>query len=134
MGHRSNTLFAEKVAGLARPTNRWPAWVVTGGGLGFLRPAPGSWGTVGPALVYWLLIASGVPDPLRSLVLLAGAVLAGVLLIKYGVWACAYFQKIDPGQVVLDEFAGFWIACAFVPVPQRLGHGALNTWFVTAGI
>lgn len=134
MGHRSNLLYAEKVATLARPAHAWPRWIVTGGGLGFLKPAPGSWGTVGPALIYWAALYFGSADPGRSVALLAGAAAAGGLLIYFGRWACAYFQKIDPGQVVLDEFAGFWITVAFVKVPERLAHGAGGTWLFTAGL
>ncbi len=134
MGHHSNEAYAAKVAGLPRPTNTWPRWVVSGGGLGLLRPAPGSWGTLGPAGLYWVAIACGFRDPLRSVVFLAAAVVTGALLIYFGKWACAYFQKIDPGSVVLDEFSGFWIAAAFVPVPARFGNGWWNTWLFTAGL
>ncbi len=55
-------------------------------------------------------------------------------LIYFGKWACAYFQKVDPGSVVLDEFTGFWIAAAFVPVPDRFAHGWWHTWLFTAGL
>ena len=134
MGHTSNTRYAAKLAGMPRPSNTWPRWLVTGGGLGFLKPAPGSWGTVGPALVYWLMLSYHLPDPWRSCILLAGALAASTLLIIYGQWACAYFQKIDPGQVVLDEFAGFWITCAFVKVPETLAHSAGMTWLFTVGL
>src|SRR5215469_17467419 len=102
MGHRSNKLFAEKVAALPRPASSWRKWVVTGGGLGFLRPAPGSWGTAGPAALYWCAIAGGIGDPLRSILFLLAALAASITLVRLGVWACAYFQKPDPGQVVLD--------------------------------
>lgn len=134
MGHKSNALYAAKLAGMPKPTNRWPRWIVTGGGLGFLKPAPGSWGTLGPAIIYWLALYYGWMDPGRSWALLGGALVASVLLIYYGKWACAYFQKIDPGQVVLDEYAGFWITCAFVTVPERFAHGAWATWLFTAGL
>jgi len=134
MGHHSNEAYAAKVAGLPRPTNSWPRWVVSGGGLGLLRPAPGSWGTVGPAALYWLALLYGLGDPWRSIWCLVGAIITGVLLIYYGKWACAYFQKVDPGSVVLDEFSGFWITAAFVPVPERFSHGFWPTWLFTAGL
>jgi phosphatidylglycerophosphatase A len=134
MGHSSNQRYAAKLAGMPRPTQTWPRWIVTGGGLGFLRPAPGSWGTAGPALLFWLALWLNVPDPTRSLVFLAGAAIASVLLIRYGRWACAYFQKIDPGSVVLDEFAGFWVTCAFVRIPPSLAHSAGGAWLFTAGL
>jgi phosphatidylglycerophosphatase A len=117
VGHASNEKYAARVAALPMPKNRWPAWIVTGGGLGFLKPAPGSWGTCGPAVIYLLLLFGGVGDPLRSVLCLIGAAITGALLIYFGVWACAYFRQPDPGQVVLDEYAGFWVAVAFVPIP-----------------
>jgi len=113
---------------LPRPTNSWPRWVVTGGGLGLLRPAPGSWGTLGPAAVYVLARYLGMPDPWLSFLLLVLALVAGALLVRLGPWACAYFQKMDPGQVVLDEYAGFWITVAFLPVP------AWAKWASTGGL
>lgn len=134
MGHHSNTKYAQKVADLPVPANSWPKWIVSGGGLGFLRPAPGSWGTAGPAAMYWLALVYGAHHHRLgfSLVLLAGALVASVLLIRYGYWACCYFRRIDPGQVVLDEFAGFFITCAFVPVPAWFQADALHLWYWTA--
>lgn len=134
MGQHSNKALAQRVAALPPPTHTWPRWIVTGGGLGFLRPAPGSWGSALPALVYWLLLATHVADPLRSEICLAGAVLAGLLLVLLGRWVCAYFHQPDPGAVVLDEFTGFWIACAFVPVPPHFTRTWWGSWLVAAGI
>ncbi len=43
--------------------------------------------------------------------------IAGGLLIAYGKWAAAFFREPDPGSVILDEYAGFAVTIAFVPVP-----------------
>ncbi len=80
MGHHSNKEYAAKVAGLPKPTNSWPRWVVSGGGLGLLRPAPGSWGTLGPAALYWIALACGMGEPNRSILCLVGAVITGIRL------------------------------------------------------
>ena len=117
MGHRSNTLYAQRVESLPAPTNSWPKWIVTGGGFGLLRPAPGSWGTIPPAAVYGFLLLFQVAEPWRTLALGIGALVSAVLLIAYGPWACAYFRRPDPGQVVLDEFVGFFLTAMIMPAP-----------------
>jgi len=134
MGHHSNKEYAAKVAALEKPKETWPKWIVTGGGVGFLRPAPGSWGTIPPAALYWVLLMAGVGEFTRTLVMLVFALVAAVLLVRWGRWACAYFQQIDPGSVILDEYVGFSVAVAFVPMENLAGIGTdpWRTWLVTA--
>ncbi len=80
-------------------------WVATWGGLGFLRPAPGTWGSVG-ALPFGFIFYSigGV---------FAVAVLAAVI-IYVGLWACRKFEEKtgehDSKMIVIDEVAGQLIA------------------------
>ena len=105
MGHKSNQQLANRVAALPRPTTSWQKWIVTGGGVGFLRPAPGSWGTCPPALLFFLMLLAGWDITRRSLALLGFGMIAGGLLIAYGKWAAAYFREPDPGSVILDEYA-----------------------------
>ncbi|MFN6999237.1 phosphatidylglycerophosphatase A [Elioraea tepidiphila] len=76
-------------------------------GAGFLRPGPGTWGS----------IAALVPG--AALLALAGplAVAAGaVLLTALGVWATtrelARTNDADPQWIVIDEAAGMWVALA----------------------
>ncbi len=131
MGHKSNQQLADRVAALPRPTTSWQKWIVTGGGVGFLRPAPGSWGTCPPALIYFFMLLANFPDPRRSLALLGFGMIASGLLIAYGKWAAAYFREPDPGSVILDEYAGFAVTIAFVPLPTWFtdhGTGGLFLW------
>jgi phosphatidylglycerophosphatase A len=110
----------------------WFKWVISGGGLGLLKPAPGSWGSCGPALIFWGLLYFSTPDPLRSMICIVGVIIVSVLTILLGPWACRYFEKPDPGPVVLDEFAGYWVACLFLPTPQVvLGH-LWYSWLMAA--
>jgi phosphatidylglycerophosphatase A len=135
MGHKSNKALAERIDALPRPTATWPKWIVTGGGVGFLRPAPGSWGTVPPAILFLALLLAGVSDPQRSFLLLAFGAIASVLLILYGKWAAAYFRQPDPGSVILDEYAGFAVTIAFVPIPEWcISHGNLGLFLFTAAL
>src|SRR4051812_20212535 len=135
MGHKSNKELAERVASLPVPANSWPKWVITGGGVGFLRPAPGSWGTAVPAALFFGMLLLGVPDTLRACLLLGFGLIASVLLITYGKWAAAYFREPDPGQCILDEYAGFAVTVAWVPIPAWCQtHGTWGLFLFTSGL
>jgi phosphatidylglycerophosphatase A len=135
LGHKSNKALAARVESLPTPESTWPRWIIAGGGPGFLRPAPGSWGTALPAALFWLALVAGIHDPLRSLLFLAFGLVAGVLLIVYGKWAAAYYRQPDPGTCVLDEYAGFALTVALVPVPPWcVAHGAWGLFLFTAGL
>ena len=80
-------------------------WIVSLGGVGFLRPAPGTWGS---AVV--LPIAWAGPG--------AAAVLA-LALLMLGLWALRRLPETgaDPGWVVIDEGAGMALTLAAVAGP-----------------
>lgn len=80
-------------------------WLATWFGLGFLKPAPGTWGSLG-ALPFGLLLIHG-----------AGlkALLAGIIIITaLGVMVSKQFEMAsgvhDSKMIVIDEVAGQWIA------------------------
>lgn len=112
----------------------WRKWVITGGGLGLLKPAPGSWGTCGPALIFWLLLGSGIPDPQRSAICGSGVLLAAILTVRLSPWAIGYFGDDDPGSVVLDEYAGFWLATVALPLPAGVVGNWWHAWLMTAAV
>ncbi|MGC9259503.1 MAG: phosphatidylglycerophosphatase A family protein [Phycisphaerae bacterium] len=112
----------------------WRKWVITGGGLGLLKPAPGSWGTLGPALLFWILLWAKLADPWRSMVCLMGAIITGMLTVQLSPWAIRYFGRADPGPVVLDEYCGYWIACLFLPLPVLATSSLWHAWITTAGV
>lgn len=84
--------------------------VATIGPVGFLRPAPGTWGSVAG-------IASGV-----ALVTLAPFALeiAIILLAVIGTHAASAYQhqtgKKDASEVVVDEVVGQWIPLLVIPI------------------
>jgi len=85
-------------------------------GLGLLRPAPGTWGSLPPVLlaagVYLIKPgSSGTIDLILCITLLASSV-ACVLDASR---AETYFGKKDPGQVVADETAGQCLVLLFLP-------------------
>ena len=73
-------------------------------GVGYLRPAPGTWGSAAALPLAWVLHAlGGFPA------LMAGTVLAFGL----GWWAVADWtrgREPDPSEAVIDELAGQWLA------------------------
>ena len=80
------------------------ALLACGFGSGFLRPAPGTWGTVAALAIWWWGIAPLEP-PLQLLVVIGtfivGSIISGRVCRRYGIK--------DPGAIVIDECAGLWI-------------------------
>lgn len=73
------------------------------GGIGRLRPAPGTWGSLAVlplAMLPWW-----------------GCLLAAIAFTLAGVWALARLPEAqeDPGWVVVDEAAGMALALALAP-------------------
>jgi phosphatidylglycerophosphatase A len=80
-------------------------WLATWFGLGFLRPAPGSWGSLGALPFGFAIYMIGGNT----------ALIAGIVIITYlGYRAADKFGKRtstdDNSMVVVDEVAGQWIA------------------------
>lgn len=88
-------------------------------GLGYRRPAEGTWGSLPPVIIAGVLIASGL-GPAHAPVLYH-AVLLGILLFFSG--ACVLqgdqaemlFLRKDPGNVVADETAGQCLPLLLLP-------------------
>ena len=110
-------------------------------GVGYFKPAPGTWGSaVGVGL--FLLVRAGefaiqqtaLTRGWRIEQLDAWRILANVLLVlitsAVGIWAAGraagLMNKKDPGQVVIDEVAGQFIALMFVPL-------VVSWWMILAG-
>lgn len=89
----------------------------TVGGLGYLRPAPGTWASLAALPLAWAIhIWGGFP-------LLAALT---VLACMGGLWATSAMldgdPTKDPPEVVIDEVVGQWIALFPVSFPAWL-HG-----------
>lgn len=97
--------------------------VATLGGIGLLKPAPGSWGSAVVLPAAWL-------GPLACMALAA-------LLLAGGIWAIARLGREapeaaqDPGWVVVDEGAGMLLALAAVP-PGAAQPWELGLWVLAA--
>lgn len=84
-------------------------WLPFGLGVGLLPVAPGTWGSLAAAAVFWLL------PPLPPFRL--GVTLAAAFLL--GVWLCGMSARRlgthDHPGIVLDEIVGMWAVLAVVP-------------------
>jgi len=103
-------------------TNRWDAgsrFLATLGYVGFFPVAPGTAGTVVAALLLWILRDAGLIVHLTGLLLLVGV----------GVPVSERTERVsgdrDPGCIVIDEAAGFWLTMLFVPPTAGMFLGGL---------
>jgi phosphatidylglycerophosphatase A len=105
--------------GSAASLSRLGEAMLTTFGLGHLRPASGTWGSMPPVLLAGGLIAVGLGpggNPIvYNIVLGVVAVVFTLACLVYGNQGEARFGKKDPGQVVADETAGQSLALLFIP-------------------
>jgi len=95
--------------------------IATCGGIGVIRPGPGSWAAAAAIPVAWLLHGLG------GFPLLAVATVAAVAV---GWWAATVEEKAtgihDDQDIVIDEVAGVWLA--LWPLSGGLWHAGADPW------
>lgn len=85
-------------------------FISTLGGVGFLRPAPGTWGSLLALFIWWPIVGvAGVPG---QLLCIAVAVFAGTWIVD---WTTKRHGVHDDGAIVIDELAGMWLTLLAVP-------------------
>lgn len=96
--------------------------LMTGLGLGRLRPAPGTIGSLPPAIIALILayllgprIDSSTAQWIINIVLIAMAVVFTLICLKFGESSERAFGRKDPPDVVADEIAGQSMALLFLP-------------------
>lgn len=106
---REDTLIEQ-----AAPVKRTPwAWAIgTFFGAGFLKPGPGTYGSVAAVLV-WFLVARKVPFHWLPLITLGMAAAATAVGIPAATRVALESGRKDPQIVVIDEVAGQWLALTF---------------------
>lgn len=104
-----------------------PMLAVTSGGLGFLRPASGTWGSLPPAVAAGLLAVTHQPGWLIDVCLLLLLAIGSVACLRFGAAAERTFGKKDPGQVVADEVAGQAVTLLAVPWAGLAGWAGAAT-------
>ncbi len=96
-------------------------WVATWFGCGLMRPAPGTWGTLG-----------ALPIGLIVLTLFGKAALVVFIMLAcfLGLWSARKFEEMtgthDNSMIVIDEVAGVWItllASTLTPLSIVLAFG-----------
>lgn len=105
-------------------------WLATGFGSGYLKPAPGTWGSLA-GIGAWLLLVAGLRrlgGPLLPWLLL----LAPLAVTLLAVWAAERVvqetgQK-DPSFIVVDEWAGIWIALTPLLFTATVQPQPLSLW------
>lgn len=90
---------------------RLAVFLATCGYIGYAPVAPGTFGSAAGLAIFALLRASG-----STLVEIA----AIVAIYAVGIWSASeterYFDRTDPGPIVLDEVLGMLITLALIPV------------------
>lgn len=98
--------------GQTTPRSMWEnPWyfIACGFGSGWLRPGPGTWGTL-IAIPFWCLFAN-VPLAIYSIILL--------ITFIFGCWICHITAQAwnvhDHPSIVWDELVGYWITMFALP-------------------
>ena len=100
-------------------------------GLGFLRPAPGTWGSMPPPGVAWLLLIAGVTGQTVMLVTVALLLLSSIACVVWGGYAESRFGRKDAAEVVADETAG---VCVPLLGGLAMGMGGVLESMIWCGI
>jgi len=111
------------------PFSSPPLWISVFG-LGKLRPAPGTWGSMPPVVLAGALWLAGL-GPTAAPVVYHVALVAVLLVfsaacILQGDHAEAYYKRKDPSNAVADETAGQCFSLMLLPA------GAVYDWRIAA--
>lgn len=87
-------------------------------GVGYLKPAPGTWGSLAALPLFWLVnVFLGGP---------VAALVATIIVTLVGWWAIKRAtdgtDNHDPSEIVIDEVAGQWVAL----LPVSFGAAAMG--------
>lgn len=92
----------------------------TVGGVGYMRPASGTWGSLAALPLAWIVFVIGGPWLVIGL---------GLVLFAAGLWATGEMTRgaddHDPSEVVMDEVVGQWVA--LLPVLIGAAHTGAST-------
>jgi len=106
----------------------------SGFGLGRLPLAPGSWGSLLPAIIFALLLHLNASAPMIIVVMVALAAAGSIVCVKCAPASIRATGDADPPEVVADEIAGqaitFALAGAFVKGPDFLLSSAVGGFFL----
>jgi phosphatidylglycerophosphatase A len=99
-------------------TPLWASAIAAVGGIGKIKPGPGTWGSA-VAVLLWVVISRLIPSDLHTVSL----VVLSLVVIGIGIPAATEMVRTtgskDPQSVVIDEVAGQWITLIAVPVAWK---------------
>lgn len=84
-------------------------------GLGFMRPASGTWGSLPPPAMLFGMILLGAPVWAQNAALLGVLAFSSACCLALGGWAERHFGKKDSGHIVADETAGQCLPLLLLP-------------------
>jgi len=96
----------------------WAMLVATFFCAGFLKPAPGTWGSVATVMV-WALASSHIPAASRAWATVTAAAAVTLIGIPAATRVARASASKDPQFVVIDEVAGQLIALIAVPLAWK---------------
>ncbi len=97
-----------------RPLNA-PTLALSTLGLGFLRPAPGTWGSMPPCAVAGVMLVGGASYSGLQIAMAAVGIISCVLCVWLGRYAERRFGRKDAPEVVIDETAAMCLPLLFWP-------------------
>ena len=90
--------------------------IATLGPIGYLPKAPGTWGSMTSALI-WYLADEFLPGFYKyQIVCIVASVIIGIIVSN----TVSKSSSKDPQEVVIDELAGMWIALLWLPHSIKL--------------
>jgi len=102
-----------------------PTLMLTVGTLGFMRPASGTWGSLPPAAIVFVMLLAGASSAAITAVMLALALAGTAVCVRYGAYAKRRFRRADAAEVVADETAGCAVAFLLLPA-AAVGEASLT--------
>ncbi len=101
-------------------------------GLGYLPIAPGTWGSLAPAIVFGLLCQLAAPNWVTLIVMAALACAGCVVCVKFAPAVIATTGKTDPREVVADELAGQAVTFLVLPFLFAVRLSTRQIWLTVA--
>jgi phosphatidylglycerophosphatase A len=102
-------------------TRKAPGWATltaTFFGVGHLKPAPGTWGSLA-TVILWALASSHIPIGSRTYATIISAIAVTAIGIPAATLVARGYGVKDPQFVVIDEVAGQLIALIAVPLAWK---------------
>ena len=115
--------------------SRLKCFLATGLGTGYLRPAPGSWGSALTACVFIAIaLASDGSEWAVGIGLGLWAAAASTGCVAYGPFLERHFGRKDPSHCTLDEFAGQAVTFLALPLAAGGSDNHVFRWLIVMGM